>query len=307
MTFAEGLLTDFAAQAVLDDWRRRASPDGAMPMVSAADRQLLQSIATELHEFGAVLAIVTSIANVAEAQVFPHFDVTCIRAFTPNCSLLVSRALETAARCEEFTTLAQQGQTLRVRLSLARRVTRTYLDNVVHIDGQILCPIEIVADAWRRTCSAALALLGLIEAARAAGRGEGSGQETAATSSAMLLREAAGGGWPCVDAAGQLQVPGWAERRTGVRRKISLAAIATIGPHHYPASIRDISLTGVGVSIDGVVARPGSDITLLLADGRRLSGTVRWSAAGRIGIAFHEALSPAEDLLTGPAGSMKTA
>lgn len=316
MTFAEALLNDLAAEALVETWRGRGVGAGKEPSaLTPADRHLLLGVASELYELGAVIAILASIANVAEARAFAHFDVASLRAFTPSCSLLVSRTLEAASRCEPLSTVAQHGQTLRVRLSLARRVTKTHLDNVSHIDGRALCPIEIVADSWRRACRAALALLSEIEAAlvdpgtigeRSA---EGDVEEglPAALSTAALLRDAALGAWPCVDPSGQLQVPGWAERRTGVRRKISLAAIAVIGADPYPAHLRDISRTGVGISVAAAAARAGRAISLRLPCGRRLSGTIRWSAAGNAGIAFNDSLAPDDALLTHLSDATETA
>lgn len=63
-------------------------------------------------------------------------------------------------------------------------------------------------------------------------------------------------------------------------------------------SLLDLSASGVQVRLaDGLVPLEGDDVTLRLADGRHLTGSIAWIGRDTVGVGLDSPLPSIEDLL----------
>lgn len=92
-----------------------------------------------------------------------------------------------------------------------------------------------------------------------------------------------------------------ADRRRDARTLVGERAAVELGPTSLEAIVRDVSSQGLGLELELDVPAPlGATIWVRVGgdDGYALTGTVRWSGAGRVGVALDEILAgPALELL----------
>lgn len=72
-------------------------------------------------------------------------------------------------------------------------------------------------------------------------------------------------------------------------RPASRMAVLTLGGRDHVVRVVDLSARGARVAFSGR-AEPGAEIALQLLDRERLTGQVRWSRDGRIGLNFAASL-----------------
>ena len=93
-----------------------------------------------------------------------------------------------------------------------------------------------------------------------------------------LLAEIERGGHPCIDSAGTITVPFWAERRQLRRKPLNLQAYLAIGQRIERVAVINASSKGIGVAgLTGI--KVGTVVQLLLSPGHSIAGSVVWSNA----------------------------
>jgi len=89
-----------------------------------------------------------------------------------------------------------------------------------------------------------------------------------------------------------------ADRRGAVRHAHAEAVVMTTQWGAIAGSLLDLSASGVQVRLaNGFVPLEGDDVTLRLADGRHLSGSVAWIGRDTVGIGLDSPVPSIEDLL----------
>lgn len=111
-----------------------------------------------------------------------------------------------------------------------------------------------------------------------------------------LLRAAAHGEAPCIDADGKPFLPPLPQRRRAVRKALGQGAILCSGGQSSPVIVRDISQGGLGLERVLPLAE-NEPATVELVTGRLLSGAIAWSKLNRAGLRFTEPLAPNDPLL----------
>ena len=113
---------------------------------------------------------------------------------------------------------------------------------------------------------------------------------------AKLLKAVVRGGQPCLDQRGEIVLPDLPQRRRA--RRFALMQSCTVFSRGAAsgAFATDISATGIGL-IDAPSLALRCPIEIKLKNGRRLSGTVVWVKAGKVGVQFDANLPSGDPLL----------
>ena len=151
--------------------------------------------------------------------------------------------------------------------------------------------IDQLAHAWRGVCDLLLEVIedaddwGIVPAASATGLSWDEVHDQLS-----LARD----GSPDWGVIPRRRLPGWLQRR---RERVSVEIDATAVHQGFARDIRivDVSTHGVGLDLaDGMVA--GERVTLRLEAGRKLEGTVAWTAGVRAGVVLDEVLAPSDPI-----------
>ncbi len=150
-----------------------------------------------------------------------------------------------------------------------------------------------VANAWVKTCKAAGALIRelvnrpLLEA----------NERKRLDQLALLLFDVENEGFPCVEADGQIVIPGWAQRRRFPRIPVDFTVQIRLGSLTHAVQAADVSRSGLGVTGCRLLL-DGDRVLIGFEDGRSVPAKVVWTRAERAGLLFNEPLA-ADDLLLG--------
>lgn len=307
MGFAEGLVQDLAdfeaLQRVRGGVRGRlpAQPSGVKE-ATADDLRPLALLRSETLRVAALVAAAASLARHGETRQRAGQTAEGLDLFAPSFSPMAGQQMAVLAAQADFFDLHQLWQHLEAKLAFAVGLAQALAAGAGQGGGQSrgrgadlgrLMPLDVLADAWMRAAGAMLDWHGHLARVMAA-----RGVTCSATVEAQgldLLRRAAVGESPCVDADGVFSLPGWAERRQERRRPISLAVDLAIGVKRYPARLDNLSRGGMQLVVSMLVPS-GTKAAVVLPDGRSLAGTVRWCDGARLGFALATALSDADDL-----------
>jgi hypothetical protein len=248
----------------------------------------------ELTNISILTAVTASIANALERGTVPDLQQSAISDFCPvytsgfeTISQRLLSECQDAAICEAIRIFV-------VRLTLAKQLSQISSSQTATRETGTCAGRDIVSDAWRRTCAAALQLNHVIEDILAC-----TGGWHIANSEQRLtevLEKAEAGETPCIGAGGHIEIPGWAERRREKRYKSNWPAVATIGGRSTEVSIQDASRCGLGMTGSAEI---GQNVTLTFPEGRKISGSVVWSHGGRFGLRLDLPLPPSHVLLAG--------
>ena len=184
-------------------------------------------------------------------------------------------------------------QDLAARIALARQMSKAFMAEAgIKAKVPSVDP-EALSDAWRKACGSAQTALKALKQEMSQHGAPAPARQAVAL---LDLLEVAGRGLhPCVEPDGCVIVPGWAERRQHRRVKVDLEAEASLGLSQQTVQIFDISSGGMGLT--GLTnPRRGDALTVKLASGRRLRGSVAWVAGSKAGMRFQQPL-PAGDAL----------
>ena len=286
---------NFLADLVRNEEQAERSDTSGRPLNGRSGR-LAAQVLDEVVNASVLIAVTTAIANAAERDA-GLLRRAGIAIYTPSDQpffpSMVAALLDSDAGLETCRTV----QAYCARLALARRLTQGLTGagtgaREASARAATVDP-EILADAWRRTCRAAIDCIETLS--RGLGHGMPGGAEPN-NDVLKLLRLAERGETPCLEPDGRVTIPGWAERRQEERRPMQLAATAQIGAHIMPVMIRDTSPSGLGLACTHR-AGPGDRIVLRLPGDRTLLGRVAWADGQRIGVRLDQRLLAGDPLL----------
>lgn len=284
--------------AIVDEltaWDSLRSAESAHCSLPAVDPHLTWTIAelrAELLNAAMLIAVTSSVLNSLERKPLSNPLTPAVSNFVPiHTSFFATateRILTECANADLCGALRNYNARLQFALMLNRHLHSKF---TAHTDAGE-ADVEILSDAWRRMCKAAMQLNTSINDALAPNGGKNSPDSEAWLIS--ILSKAELGGAPCVDEQGNVSVTGWAERRREKRVMVGYSARVAIGTREFEGKILDASASGLcflGRAEEGQVVAIG------LADGRKISGTVVWFEGDRFGVRFDSPLSPHDPLL----------
>lgn len=112
-----------------------------------------------------------------------------------------------------------------------------------------------------------------------------------------LMRRVRDGETPCIDEFDRVYFPKIDERRSNMRRTVTLPAWHQVGEARAPVTLENISTTGIGV--DGCAGvRTGDRIAIEVPSGRVLLAFVVWVNGRRLGARLIEPLTAGDVLLS---------
>ncbi len=298
MNYAEDLLTELAQAEAFDQWRRgsasAARTEISMTCLEPSEVRELALLRAETLNIGIVASVVASVANALESGTFPQLASTSIGTFVPNQSSLFEAVIHGLSANTQLSAIVQLTQSLMTHMLLAQRLSSAFLASADKNRDEKFCPIDIVADSWRRVCSASLKVHQSVTDCMAEAGHECPVEVDAGT--LELLRIASHGGWPCITCTGQISIPGWAERRVEARVELHVPVSVSSGPASFPAILENATAAGLGLAA-AVGVREGSELQVHLPDGRTLTGVVRWVRSGKLGVRLLTPMSAADPLL----------
>lgn len=241
---------------------------------------------SDLQHLAVLVCVMASAANALENGSDNRALPAMITDFCPSQAFDAASKLENVVDSADGDQIADALHELQARLSFAQMLTK-------HLAGKFRddkiaksSDIEILADAWRRTSTSLLTVLTDLSV-----RDKEPDNRTLILG---FLRNCIDGGMPCLTADGHLEIPGWAERRSAARVSIQKPAQASTGGDYFDVEILNVSTIGLGLTGE---AKSGQHTTVILEDGRKVSGTVKWSEDGRFGLKLDEPLSKTDGLL----------
>lgn len=117
----------------------------------------------------------------------------------------------------------------------------------------------------------------------------------------LLIRAAMNEECPCIRSDGSVFVPGFLELRRHERQMMGAKIRLEAAGVSANATLQDISIGGMGLAFCPAL-ETGTQVSVMLSNGRRLLGLVAWSRDGRVGARFLQPLSPTDPLLTAQQG-----
>ena len=293
MTFAEGILSELAEADAFARWRNAAASIDLQAELAGTDLRMLALVRAENLQVAPVTSVVTSLVNAIESGLFPQIPVASIKLFVPIYSPAFIAAVEKLSQHPDLLRTSQLWQALSGALSLAQRLTATVGLQANTLEREDICDVEIIADAWRRVCTASEALHEDIATMMAC-----AGQlcdQTAEAGPLRLLKLASLGGWPCLDRTGHITIPGVAERRAEARHIVDRPVEVSTDSGSFAAVLSNATAIGLGLEA-AVALQAGTEVTVWISEECGLVGVVRWCKGGRIGVRLLEPLLPDDPL-----------
>lgn len=267
----------------------RNSRAGLPPAIGRASR-LASTLKVDLVNTAVLVAAATSLANAMQRGAARASTPRALAVFAPAPSARLASAVDRLVAEEIDAGVCEALQSFAAHLQLVQRMSTAFIAGG---DADAGHPVdaEVLADAWRRTCTtAAAAIIALAALAAPSNAGSEATEQVLA-----LLAEAGAGSTPCLDPEGRIAIPGWAERRRDARYDTQKSAMAHCDGVSTPVNIRDLSATGLGLDVPSG-AKPGDRLTLRLPSGREITGTVAWADGRRAGLKLDRRL-PDDDPL----------
>lgn len=154
--------------------------------------------------------------------------------------------------------------------------------------------ISAIAESWRGLATLALAAIHEMSSWTAASEWQPNLDRAELVS--YMLRRAAAGDAPCINAFGAVEIPPWADRRRDARELRGFQAVLQVENNLQRVAVLDASESGIGV-LGLVNAAVGTRVGLLIRPGTSLNGTVIWVNGARAGIKLDSHLPPNSQLL----------
>ena len=245
---------------------QRALENLCVPMLVTSS--LINRLARERHDD----AVTAGLANYASIQV----DV-----LPPVFEQLIEE--------RRFLTAAMLISELQARIGLARGMTLTFAAQGA--DGAGLVQLDALADAWRRACASAGEVIRM-----ALHYSELPDPENRRLLKMLAwLSLAAEGQAPCIDREGELNVPGWAERRDSPRVVVNKSIRLCVDGHDFACTLVDVSETGFKIAgLSGLAA--GDDVIVKLTPRQHCAARVAWARGDSAGLKSRDRLSPEDPI-----------
>ena len=262
--------------------------------LSAGAARQLKAVLVEIEHGQVLVAVSASIATALmedEAGRPAARDMLCYTPAPPLIYPSVVASLMADADIESILAVPSYY----TRLEFAQRLTQNFVEiTPAELQAERRVEGEKLEDAWRRVCAAA------IDAARTirqllAEDGYSVASPPHRHAEALLIA-AQRGERPCVDAAGCITVPGWAESRASKRIAVGLQVRALYRGNEQSTVLDNASVSGCGLSgLEGGI--PGRLISIKGPGFETLTGVIIWDRGGRTGIKLDNPLRDDHPLL----------
>ena len=258
---------------------------------------LLETIVTDTHTAALLTATIASFANALHLPGIVRTQAE-LQMYLPRDTVVLSGFRRWASEAGLSGNAAESVSAFFADLGPARRQMQRYFTdaNAIGLDRAGALHRMTLTSAWRGACRSAAAAVRHV-----ASETEGGLPDLYTLSAGVLgriLNAAANGDTPCIGANGQPFLPALPQRRNSTRRYLGQSARVTAAGRTMQAYVRDVSAGGFG--LEQIPAfDPGQVLSIELAAGRRFTGTVMWSKAGRAGIRLNRTLTPNDPLLWG--------
>lgn len=298
MNYLQSLLTLDAA--ALADLETSSDEESKEPARSRETLRLIRSIVSEAECCATFLAVSASVCNALadprlSAMVSPRAFQTYVIPALPVFAAALPRMIDG----ELLPELAAPFQAFEARVNLARRMALAYASEAIGTATRSTVDLGTLQDAFANACNAAVDLLASLSEASDL-QSDGNPEPSKGLPQDQLLgilRAAAAGGHPCVEADGCVIVPGWAERRKHLRQAAVFAVTITVGDEVQTARAFDIARGGIG--LDGVSClASGQEVDLTLPDGRILPAKIAWVGGSKAGATLLDVLPAGDPLLS---------
>lgn len=259
----------------------------------AVCEKLLSALLCEVEAISVLVLASTSLANALAQPAGEHVPRSAFVTYLPPDYILYTATAGDLVRAGAGPEVLTTQQMLNSRLMLAKHLSVAYAaESANTTSGGV--QRDTFADAWQRTCGAAIAAA---QALRQAIIEASAGRVQPRTGRICeQLKAAQRGEHPCVLSDGSVIVPGWAERRRVKRNQLDIAAIIQVNNSTLMCQIYDLSTGGLGFSGINDLKR-GDPATVELPNGRWLTGKVSWCSGTRAGMKFDTALAHDDPLL----------
>lgn len=288
MAYFELLARDYTEWLASAGHERPAAPDfkptGSLDPATCA---VLSTSLFEIEQAGVFSAVCASLSGVMLNRSSAALPLTHLVTYAPPLDEsyrdLKKRLIGTGAPAALLVAL----ETHHARLDFAQRLTRA----LVAAGGATTADcerdeLEKLHDAWCRVCTAALRASEVVRDALQAAERPADGEPFAGR--AVVLEQAAAGANPCVNDAGRVTVPGWAEKRKAARFNCNAGAVIECDGEQLDVVITDASVSGLGVRGLPQPLLDRSAVTIILGDDERLKGQIVWCRKGAAGIALEQ-------------------
>jgi hypothetical protein len=287
-SYRSKFLGESAVPAVHEEPAHAALPDASMP--------ILEAFVCETHSAALLAATIASAVNAFKRRDTDKSE-AALKPYVPRepalISVLRNGMLETDLDEDTLAVISDFFDDL----APARIALDQYFADANHIGTERASALHLLplSNSWRRACEDAL-----VAARQLHGHlGHLPSQYTSNSEVLMkLLQEAARGGSPCLDEAGQISIPDLPQRRRTARRTICQPCTITYNRTTAQAFVRDVSPGGFGLErVPQLV--PKTLVLIELPSGRRFTGVVAWCNGSEAGVRFSRTLLPNDPLLSG--------
>ena len=291
MVYLEMLARDYDLWAALDPGDKHEDAERQDPQIS----RILQAVLVEIEQAGVFTAVSMSIASALLVRNGVKISPSHLQSYGPAKAQIFPAVA--APLLSSNLGLSNLGpvQDYYARLEFAQRLSQTVLALEASVPAASrLNEVEKLEDAWRYVCRASLTASSVIRSCLAELGAEA--PPVANRAAAALLSAAERGDRPCVDPAGNVTVPGWAENRRAKRVSVSRQATIYYRGAKQAVVVDNVSATGLGLKgLEGGI--PGRMISIVLDSGESLSGMIMWSRGTAAGIKLDEQLSEDHPIL----------
>ncbi len=262
------------------------------PPLPPKTRHQIELMRTELIHVSVMTVATASITNLVIADARPTLLLHELPAYLPDHSRFFTRTLDSLLEGDLELETCNTFQDYAARLALARSLSQHLAPRLARDGDDWHRHAANTADAWQRAASAAVRLHDRLTSILPPARNATGRTELWVVDA---LKSAASGDTPCIDHQGEICLPGWVERRKEKRIPIECAATLRGQGRERDVVIIDVSMRGLGLMGDALA---GQAATIVLANGRLLSGKVEWSVRGRFGMFLDQPLLPCDALLS---------
>jgi hypothetical protein len=291
MAYLEMLARDYDLWTALDAGHKHEDAEPHDPQIS----RILQAVLVEIEQAGVFTAVSMSIASALLVRNGVAINPWHLQSYGPaKAQIYPAIAARLLSSNLGMSNLAPV-QDYYARLEFAQRLSQT----VLGLDASVpaasrLNEIEKLEDSWRYVCRASMNASAVIRSCLAELGVDA--PPVANRAAASLLSAAERGDRPCIDATGNVTVPGWAENRRSKRVTVSRQATTYYRGAKQAVIVDNASTTGIGLKgLEGGIT--GRMISIVLDSGENLSGMIMWCRGTAAGIKLDEQLSEDHPIL----------
>lgn len=250
------------------------------------DRQrFLGALLHEAETTGVFIAAAASVVNFTAR--YPHRArsiLTDLPTWLPTPPQILKAGPELLIRLEVPLAVINRLNDLLIHLGIACDTTRRHCRAVVRNNPVSPTAIDDLVPLWGAVAESAVALLRDLAPCVA-----DDAPPSRPVSAERILIAAALGATPCVSSEGEIEIPGWIERRRDRRHRLRLAGRLIVDGRAWRIETVDVSRQGAGLT--GLPQLAVGARALLVLDGMvEAAGSIVWCSGDRGGLRFDRPL-----------------